>query len=252
MNTIIVKAEGERIVSGLTLPDQDIDYDTLKCKCTTCENIQFNLGQETASFASGTKPWMFGGDNNKLFLTQPLIVGPSSIKVVQVKTEVVDFYWYTEKPDCIRCQDNNYYWGNLTGGTTNSVGFNTSGTSGTDASGIPLPNSHEIDFISKDEVGAIFNGNINLQMSVPKQTELTCCEDCFRFCIRYTIVFKENGVCKTCTKVKCYEVKRKHQASTIMMYPPPNACGDPGVKLPFDLEATETKTPTKKAATKKN
>jgi hypothetical protein len=200
------------------------------CKCTTCDQITFELGQETSSFNPRPRPWMIG-DNNHLYFTQPLIVGPSSIKVLQVKTEVVDFYWYTESPDCKRCNNNNYYWGNIKSGSTNSAGFNISGVPGANDAGVALPNSHEMQFNSTTTTGATFNGNINLQLTVPPQTELQCCNDCFRFCIRYTIVFMENGVCKTCTKVKCYEVKRQHRKSIRKLEPPTNACGDQGAIL---------------------
>lgn len=203
------------------------------CRCNLCDNITFNLGQETTQFnpwSTSTFPFpLWFGDNNHLYITQPLVVGPASIKVLQVKAEVADFYWYTEKEDCKKCDNNSYYWGNLISGNTNSAGFNPSGTSGTDDAGVPLPNSHEMQFISSTATGATFNGNIRLQMSVPPQTELSCCTDCFRFCIRYTIVFLENGVCKTCTKVKCYEVKRQHRPGIYQLYPPPNECGDRGV-----------------------
>jgi hypothetical protein len=212
-------------------------FDTIppSCKCTTCDQITFNVGQETSTFNPGPKPWLYG-DNNHLYLTQPITVGPSSINVVQVKAEVVDFYWYTENEDCKKCNNNTYYWGNLIRGTTNATGFNPSGTPGTDDAGVPLPNSHEMQFMSIATTGAAFNGNLNLQLTVPPQTELPCCTDCFRFCIRYTIVFKENGICKVCTKVKCYEVKRQHRKSMFIMYPPPNACGDPGVIIWGDAQ----------------
>ena len=210
---------------SINLPCGDSKKNIPCCRCTTCDNIDFTLGQETAQFKPwGSKPWWFS-DNNYLYLTQPIVVGPPSIKVLQVKAEVVDFYWYVEG-DCKKCNSNDYYWGNLITGNTNNTGFNPTGTSGTDDAGIPLPNSHEMDFISNSTSGATFNGNINLQLSLPPQTVLSCCKDCFRYCIRYTIVFKENGVCKTCTKVKCYEVKRQHRQSDIIMWPPLNDCGE--------------------------
>ena len=200
------------------------------CRCELCDQISINLGQESSQFTKWTAPGgpiEIKGNDNSLYLTQPLVVGPSSIKVLQVKTEVVDFYWYVEG-DCKRCNNNTYNWGNIISGNTNSTGFNTNGTSGTDDVGIALPNSHEIDFLSTTTTGSTFNGNIRLRFSLPPQTELMCCKDCFRFCIRYTIVFMENGVCKTCTKVKCCEVKRQHRKilNPILMGEQTSECGD--------------------------
>ncbi len=190
-------------------------YDTLKCSCNLCDTniVKWTLPQEIAYNLSLT--------NNVAALTGPIKFGPYPI--VKLSTEIVDFYWYTEG-DCKKCNNNDFYFGNFTGGNLTGV---IGGTSVAGPNGTPIPTSHQLDFISSTTVGSNLNGNINLFISVPPQTQLSCCTDCFRFCIRYTATFMQNGVCKTCSIVKCYESKRVHKKVGLQQFL--NQCGESGI-----------------------
>jgi hypothetical protein len=192
--------------------------DTIKnlpcCKCNLCDQVQWQTPElikyDTSSFR---------GTNNVMTLYGNINFGPQ--KIIKLSAEIVDFYWYTEG-DCKKCNSNDYYFGNLVSGSATGL----TASSVADESGVPLTSSHQIDFISPTLSGVTLNTPIALNISLPPQTQLSCCTDCFRFCIRYTATFMENGVCKTCTIVKCYESKRKHRKNGLQQWPQPNQCGD--------------------------
>jgi hypothetical protein len=185
------------------------------CKCTTCEQVEWKLPESIKFDTSGIR-----ATNNIMTLYGGLSFGPQ--KPVKVTAEITNFYWYSEG-DCKKCTNNDYYFGNLVSGKLGTI----LGTSPNDDNGVPIPSSHQLDFIFNNLNGVTVNNMpVNLNISVPKQTSLSCCTDCFRFCIRYTAIFMENGVCKTCTIVKCYETKRKHNKVGMVLNYPVNQCGD--------------------------
>jgi hypothetical protein len=193
----------------------DILIDSIpSCRCTTCDQAQWTWPDKTKYDTS-----VFRGTNNIMTLYGNISFG--SQKIVKLSTEIVDFYWYTEG-DCKKCNTNDYYYGNLVSGSITGL----TATSVADENGIPLQSSHQLDFVSPTLNGVTLNNPIALNISLPPQTQLSCCTDCFRFCIRYTATFMENGVCKTCSIVKCYESKRKHRKVGAIQWPQPNQCGD--------------------------
>ena len=191
-------------------PCADVIKNIPCCKCTTCDQVKWTLPTIIKRDSTIT--------NNLLTLSGNINFGPQ--KVVKLSAEIVDFYWYVEG-DCKKSNNNGYYFGNLASG--NVSGFTS--TNVAEENGIPLTNSRQIDFVSSTLNGNLLNGNINLNISLPPQTQLSCCTDCFRFCIRYTATFMENGVCKTCSIVKCYETKRKHGQTMYGLHT--NQCGEP-------------------------
>ncbi len=192
------------------------------CRCDLCDSnvVKWTLPTQINYNTNQT--------NNIASLSGPLSFGPYPI--VKLSAEIVDFYWYTEG-DCKKCNTNDYYFGNLVGG---SIGGMTGGTSVAGPGGTPIPTSHQLDFISPTLSGITLNNAFNLNISLPPQTQLSCCTDCFRFCIRYTATFMQNGVCKTCSIVKCYETKRVHKKVGLQMFPPLNDCGERGVIIVKD------------------
>jgi hypothetical protein len=202
--------------------ETEVASDTLKCACNLCDS-------NVVKWALPTQiNYSYSLTNNTATLNGPISFGPYPI--VKLSTEIVDFYWYTEG-DCKKCNNNDYYFGNLIGGNLTSM---LGGTSVAGPGGTPIPSSHQLDFISPTLSGVTLSKNINLNISLPPQTQLSCCTDCFRFCIRYTATFMQNGVCKTCSIVKCYETKRVHKKVGLQMFPPLNDCGETGVIIVKD------------------
>jgi hypothetical protein len=187
-----------------------------QCKCNTCDSANIKWEVQSQLYYDSAKT------NNVLTLHNDITVNPL-LKVVKLSTEVVDFYWYTEG-DCKKCNNNDFYWGNIISGSIKDNGFVSQGTSVADENGVPLTSSHQLDFISNTPAGDGLSADTYLNISLPPQTQLSCCTDCFRFCIRYTITFMENGVCKTCSIVKCYETKRKHRKTGKQLQL--NECGE--------------------------
>jgi hypothetical protein len=204
--SIIVGLQGDDNNPSPTItcqPGADTLIQLPSCKCNTCD--EKNIGWEIQSqlYYDSTST------NNLLTLHNDIAVNPL-LKVVKLSAEIVDFYWYTEG-DCKKCNNNDFYWGNITSGSIKGNKFVPQGTSVADETGVPLTSSHQLDFISSSPTGTNLSADTWLNISLPPQTALSCCTDCFRFCVRYTITFMENGVCKTCSIVKCYETKRKHR-----------------------------------------
>ena len=200
-------------------------FDTLKCSCNLCDTNIVKWGMQQQISYDSTKK------NNTLTLSGNINFQP--YKVVKLTAEIVDFYWYTEG-DCKKCNTNDYYFGNLIGGNIGGTNFTNSGTSVAGPLGTPIPSSHQLDFIANSLSGTTLNNNIALNISLPPQIVLNSCIDCFRFCIRYTATFIENGVCKTCSIVKCYESKRKHRQIELQLYM--NQCGEDG-KIMGELDS---------------
>lgn len=188
------------------------------CRCNLCDSnvVKWEIQSEIKYDSTST--------NNILTLRNDVSFSP--YKVVKLSTEIVDFYWYTEG-DCKKCNTNDYYFGNIVSGTISGTSFTNAGTSVAGPGGTPIPSSHQLDFIANSLAGATLNNDTYLNISLPPQTQLSCCTDCFRFCIRYTVTFMDNGVCKTCSIVKCYESKRKHRKTELQQAI--NACGEPNI-----------------------
>jgi hypothetical protein len=193
--------------------------DTIKnlpcCRCNLCDSnvVNWEIQSEIKYDSTVT--------NNILILHNDVAFSPYN--VVKLSAEIVDFYWYTEG-DCKKCNTNDYYFGNLISGNIKGTNFSNAGTSVAGPGGTPIPSSHQIDFIANSLAGTHLSNDVYLNISLPPQTQLSCCTDCFRFCIRYTVTFMDNGVCKTCSIVKCYESKRKHRQTEYGLQI--NQCGE--------------------------
>lgn len=218
LTNVCLGAEIKAVSNSFWKASRDTCANVPACKCDLCD--EKNIGWEIQS----RMYYDSARTNNILTVYNDIVVNPS-LKVVKLSAEVVDFYWYTEG-DCKKCSNNDFYWGNIISGSINSRGFVSQGTSVADDNGVPLTSSHQLDFISSNPSGSSLNGGTYLNISLPPQTTLSCCTDCFRFCVRYTITFMENGICKTCSIVKCYETKRKHRKAGLQQWPPLNECGE--------------------------
>jgi len=199
----------------------EMTFDVPSCKCDLCDEKAIGWEIQNELYYDSAKT------NNILTLHNNISVNPS-LKVVKLSAEVIDFYWYTEG-DCKKCNNNDFYWGNIINGSIEGSKLVNQGTSVADENGIPLTSSHQLDFISSNPSGTKLSSvNTYLNISLPPQTTLSCCIDCFRFCVRYTITFLENGVCKTCSIVKCYETKRQHRKTgkQLWLQTQLNECGE--------------------------
>lgn len=166
------------------------ESDTLPpCRCEFCDA----LTKEHFSQAE----FNYSDDNNSLQLNQMLNL-PTQFKIKQLKAEIITFDWQTDNPECRKCQKDDNQFGVIIDGTLNrgNTILNGSYPDG-------IPNSHELDFNCLPADGVVLNNgaSVNLNISLPLQTTLSCCQDKFTFCIRYTIVTTD---CKTCSIVKCY------------------------------------------------
>lgn len=217
LTNVCLGAEIKDVSNSFWKASRDTCTNVPACRCNLCD--EKNIGWEIQSemYFDSLR------SNNTLTLHNDIAVNPA-LKVIKLSTEIVDFYWYTEG-DCKKCNNNDFYWGNIISGSIRNKGFESQGTSVADENGVPLTSSHQLDFISSSPKGSNLSADTYLNLSLPTQTQLSCCTDCFRFCVRYTITFMENGVCKTCSIVKCYETKRRHR-KTGKLQLQVNECGE--------------------------
>ena len=176
----------------------------------------------TPALSSQTGPWALG-DNNTLYLTQPLTI--NNYPIILLKAEIVYFRWFVEQ-DCKKCNTDYRRWGNITSGTVTDYDFTTNGQHRSNENGIPLNNSHELWWKTPSDNPANFSGNVKLNISLPPQTQLSCCKDCFKFCIRYTFTILMDDVCVSCSNIQCYKVYRQHKR-LLTQAPMIDDCGDP-------------------------
>lgn len=175
INTLIIKAECERIVSGVTLPDQDIEYDTLHCICTSCDSVTIKIPETPLTI-----------NNNTVSFSSTISALPKKVK--QLKADLVYFSQKPENEDCLICNTESGTLGNFASSTLTAPGFTPTAT---------LPYGREA--VWTPSASVLLNGNISFNITLPPIVK--CCKQKIRLCIRYIITFDD---CTTCEKVVCY------------------------------------------------
>lgn len=202
-------------VQGTVITDSDVycderikaTIDLPPCICNDCDSIRWNFKESNITTQTGLSI----NSNNTAFLTQSIEITP--YQVLSVKAEIVNFNWYSKNEECKKCSSNDYDWGNFVSGTFLGNGFQSQGTPPIIPNGLSLLNCHELNWGTTDGQPKILNGTIRMNISLPPATQLECCNDCFRFCIRYSVTIFKEGKCITCSTIRCYELLRQHRPS---------------------------------------
>lgn len=177
MNILIIKAYGDRVTGLGTVDDNDLEADTLQCRCTDCDSINLNL-PEQGTFTSDSTLWM----------TTPVSASPGIIK--SIKAQLVYFEHKPESDDCVPCNRDSKDWGNFISATLSDTDFNN----------IAILNyGHEVQWNSTNGTGSNLNGIFKFNISLPPLVK--CCKLNIKFCIRYIFEFED---CIVCEKLVCY------------------------------------------------
>ncbi|GEM_PF-2554633 len=236
---LIVNIKNGAICAGIGSDCTDsFTIDSLPpCRCHACDtttNPEFP-GQITWALAQSST--LFNAvNNNTLILTQPLSVTPYYI--MSLNADIINFRWYSRNSDCKKCNVDDFYWGTLARGIVTDNEFTTLGSPPSDANG-PIQNSRAMFWQTINYPDqALFNGNVKLVISLPPQTQLNCCKDCFEFCVRFSVTFVDaDDICKTCSIIRCYKAIRPHFQT---LYGYTDECGYPLISnLDQDLEIVD-------------
>ena len=186
----------------------------LRCQELFCDSKNWEFGPSTMNTIYS--PNDSTQDNNTLYLNQPLQVRPH--KIVLLKASIIYFYW-NPLTDCKQCTDRYRDWGNFTEGTVTDPSFSSAGIAPTVNEKLQLINSHDLYWTPvSSSMPAKFDGDLNLQISLPSQTENSSCSDDINFCIRYTITFMDEGVARFCSVVKPYSFNRQHESNSASLH----------------------------------
>ncbi|MEP7237452.1 MAG: hypothetical protein ABI685_06300 [Ferruginibacter sp.] len=197
------------------LCDDDVLINTLPpCPCTYCNDDMIQLtGQNTITDA-----------NNVMTVNNTISI--PGIQVKQFKAELIGISYKPQNNNeqCWVCNKDDNQWGNFVAGT-----FTSPYPSMVNGVFPSLPccggNSHHT-------IGwwgtatSIMNRPLQLKISLPPASTLSCCPYNVEFCIRYTFTDAE---CRSCSVVKCFKYTRNPQTGGVIYYD--NA-------LPADIKVT--------------
>lgn len=183
MNTLVVKAEGERNTAMGIVTDNDLESDTLNCICKECDNIKIEIPDKAQTSFSA----------NTVTVNSPVSVTPKKVK--KVTAEIVYFSFIPESEDCAPCNKDSKTYGNIISASLNASGFPTNAL---------VPYGHEAVWNSNSNAGALLNGQFAFIVSVPPLVK--CCSARIRYCVRYTFQFDD---CTVCEKVVCYTINKE-------------------------------------------
>lgn len=183
INSIVIKAEGERNTNMGLVTDNDLESDTLQCICNECDKIKIEIPEKGVINYTG----------NALTLNTSVIVSPKKIK--KITADIVYFSYVPESDDCAPCNKDSKAFGNFASATLSANGFPSPGA---------LMYGHEVVWNSNNLAGAMLNGQLNFNITTPPLVK--CCSARFKFCIRYSFLFED---CTVCDKVVCYSFNKE-------------------------------------------
>jgi hypothetical protein len=175
------------------VPKDTINIDA-PCPCDLCETLSWGESGNMATLSQ---------DKNSAQISQAFSI--PSIKIKQVTAEIIGFDWQVND-DCKKCLKETY--GYFIGGTASGEQVPNTDASFPVVDGMPLLNGFELDWnLCGNKRPQPLNGTFKMDVALPPATSLSCCTDQFNICIRYTILTDD---CRTCSKVICYPLSRKH------------------------------------------
>ncbi len=163
------------------------------CPCDYCDDKTITL------FEKGELTERDGILNYAASLTIP------GVKIKQLKAELIGFSYEPENKNsqCLVCNKDDRSFGNITGGTLSLWPSMTMGALGFDGNGGNT--RHTIGWWGGNAV-SVNNANLNMNISLPPSTALSCCNMNVVFCMRITFMDEQ---CRSCSMVKCVPWVRK-------------------------------------------
>ena len=182
--------------SGSATPDTLVRLPD--CPCTYCDQFkEWNFEKDDVTTTNS--PATAATSATYMVNVSTTISGPN-VNIKSFKAELISFI-HNGKEECFGCNKDAQTFGNFTGGTFGSWGNGVFPLSGSNTT------HHTLSWFGASGATIPLAGQaINLQFTAPPFSNLSCCDDEIKFCIRYSFT---NADCQTCSFVKCYSVTRK-------------------------------------------
>jgi len=191
--TLIIKTKcGNSNCESLVLPI------TIICEPPSCckADIKIDLIKNSVTAATNIpNPNAYSIDNLSMNLN-------FSVPMSEVRVNVEEFKLVANSPNCLNCNNRPVTWGNILSASLNGTGMALSGMVGPPTGSLPA-----------DYREAVYNSGgllmppsaiLNLSLSLPAVTELSCCEVSAFVCLKFT--FKD-AQCRECVQMFCGNIK---------------------------------------------
>lgn len=169
---------------------------TIICEPPSCCSAEITIKQTAASFnvvtnLANPNAFSIGSGTFSISTTTPM---------TEVRVSVEEFRLIASSPNCLNCNNRPVTWGNILSASLNAQPMNLSGYIG------PVTGSIAADYreaVLNSTVPIALNpGSLNIRLSLPTVTELSCCEVKVYLCLKFT--FKDIN-CKECVQMVCGE-----------------------------------------------
>lgn len=164
-------------------------------RCSCCEGFTRKI-EDIKISDNGKRP----------VFSASLIAGPNPI--IKVTAEMVYFYQNWSNPMCNKCVTSTMLTGNFTGGNLNGFGAGQ-------ITSAPMAASYSREVAFSSAAPGIFMTNpqpLELNMALPPSSQLKCCSDTIRICIRFSFT---DSACVTCDTVVCRKIIRTSSGITL-------------------------------------
>ncbi len=170
---------------------------TIICEPANCCKAQIDIDLEKISINAETNL------SGKPYSTVNLnYVMNFSLPMSEVRVSVEEFQLKSKSPNCLTCNNRPVTWGNILAASINGSNMPLSGNMGMTTGNI-----------AADYREAVYNigvplspssAGLNIQLSLPTITDLSCCEVTAYVCLKFT--FKDTQ-CRECVQMVCGEIK---------------------------------------------
>jgi hypothetical protein len=228
--TLVNNATTAVVASGTTLPVDLATYNgqlkcgkytlTIKAKCgdSNCDNlvipitiiceppscckavIDIDLQSSTVTTATNIP-------NPNAYSTANLSYNLNfSLPMSEIRVSVEDFKFIINKPNntpnCLNCNNRPVTWGNILSAAFNGNPMTLSGLIGPPSGSVPA-DYREAVYAPGTPIPPP-SGNLNIQLSLPSVTGISCCDVSVYICLKFT--FKDTQ-CRECVQMVCGEIK---------------------------------------------
>ncbi len=125
-----------------------------------------------------------------------------NVAMSEVRVSVEDFKLVANSPNCLNCNNRPVTWGNILSATLNGTVMALTGA-GAPATG-SLPADYREAVYSTGTPLAPNSAGLNIKLSLPAVTELSCCQVSAYVCLKFT--FKDTQ-CRECVQMVCGSIK---------------------------------------------
>lgn len=125
-----------------------------------------------------------------------------SLPMSEVRVSVEEFRLVANSPNCLNCNNRPVTWGNILSASLNGTPMTLSGLVGPATGSLPADYREAV--YNTGTLLLPYSAGLNIQLSLPAVTELSCCEVSAYVCLKFT--FKD-AQCRECVQMVCSNIK---------------------------------------------